>query len=253
MAVVDFYNRISPFYHLIYPDWSESVRRQASELDSVIRELWGRRVKTILDATCGIGTQALGLAGLGYEVTASDISEVPLERAREEAARRGLRVQFRLADLRSLSSVHGETYDLVVACDNSVPHLLSDDEIRAAFREMYRCAALGGGCIISVRDYDPKDRTGVKLVPYGVRTEGERRFVVFQVWEYHGAIYDLSMYFIEDGGGSDCTAHVMRSTYYAVPIDRLIELMTEAGFRDVRRIDQRFFQPLVIGLKAAQA
>jgi SAM-dependent methyltransferase len=249
MTVIDFYNQISPFYHLIHSDWGESIRRQASELDGVIREIWGDRVKTILDATCGIGTQALGLAGLGYEVTASDISPVPLERARQEAAKRDLRIQFRLADLRSLSSVHGETFDLVIACDNSVPHLLSDDEIRAAFREMYRCAALEGGCLISVRDYDPKDRSGIKVVPYGVRTEGDRRLLVFQVWEYQGAIYDLSMYFIEDGGGSDCVAHVMRSKYYAVPTVRLIELMTEAGFRRVRRIDQRFFQPLIIGLR----
>ena len=248
MALVDFYNELSPFYHLIYPDWPATVRRQASEIDGVIRELWGDRVKTVLDATCGIGTQALGLAGLGYDVTASDISPVPLERAKQEAARRGLAIDFGLADLRTLSSSYHRTFDVVLACDNAIPHLLSDDEIRDAFVQMYRCAAPGGGCIISVRDYDPNDRT-TRVFPYGVRTEDSRRFVVFQVWEFHGAIYDLSFYFVEDSGGRECTTHVMRSKYYAIPTGRLIELMTEAGFREVRRLDQRFFQPLIVGSK----
>lgn len=253
MSVTDFYNRLSPFYHLIYSDWDDSIQRQASQLDSVIRELWDDRIKTILDAACGVGTQAVGLAKLGYHVTASDISPVPLERAREEAAKRGVTISFGLADLRTLSSVHAKTFDLVIACDNSIPHLLTDDEIRTAFREMYRCAAVGGGCIVSVRDYDPAESTGTKVVPYGVRTDAGRRFVVFQVWEYRGSIYDLSMYFVEDTGGLECMAHVMRSRYYAIPIARLIELMTEAGFAGVRRVDERFFQPLIVGFRGSSA
>lgn len=252
MFVTDFYNRLSPFYHLIYPDWDATIQLQASQLDELIREFWGDRVQTILDATCGIGTQALGLARLGYDVTASDISPAPLERAKEEAARRNLSITFRPADLRTLSSEHGRTFDLVIACDNAVPHLLSDDEIRTAFREMYRCAAVGGGCIISVRDYDPAESRGIKVVPYGMRSDGSRRFLVFQVWEFHGEIYDLSMYFVEDRGEPECATHVMRSKYYAIPVARLLGLMTEAGFRGVRRIDQRFFQPLIIGFKQGE-
>ncbi len=252
MSVADFYERLSPFYDLIYLDWAASMQRQASQLDSVIRELWGDRIKTILDAACGVGTQAIGLAQLGYRVAASDVSPVPLERAKREAASRGVAVNFSLADLRALSSVHSTTFDLVIACDNSIPHLLSDDEIRAAFREMYSCTADGGGCLVSVRDYDPSE-AGTKVVPYGLRTDGDRRFVVFQVWEYQGPIYNLAMYFVEDAGGPECTTHVMRSRYYAVPVVRLIELMTEGGFHDVRRIDGRFFQPLIVGFKNGEA
>jgi len=38
-------------------------------------------------------------------------------------------------------------------CDNALPHLLSVDELRTAFREMHRCSR--HACPISVRDYDP--------------------------------------------------------------------------------------------------
>jgi SAM-dependent methyltransferase len=247
VGITDFYDRISPFYHLIYEDWEASVERQAGQLDSVIREVFGDQVRTILDATCGVGTQALGLASRGYQVTASDIAASAVERAKKEAARRSLHIDFAIADLRSLSKTHTKQHDVVLSGDNAVPHLLTDAEILGAFREMHRCAR--SGILVSVRDYDPAESKGTKVVPYGTKVENGRRYLVFQVWEFDGPIYDLSMYFVEDAGGEACTTRVMRAKYYAVPIARLVELMTEAGFRDVRRIDGRFFQPLIVGKK----
>ena len=57
------------------------------------------------------------------------------------------------------------------------------------------------------------------------------------------------MYFVEDRGGPECATHVMRTTCYAVGIPRLLELLRESGFSDVRRLDGRFFQPLIIGTR----
>jgi 2-polyprenyl-3-methyl-5-hydroxy-6-metoxy-1,4-benzoquinol methylase len=69
-----FYAGLTPLYHLIYPDWDKSIQHQASMLDSVIREIWGDDASSVLDVSCGIGTQARGLSGKGYHVTASDLS-----------------------------------------------------------------------------------------------------------------------------------------------------------------------------------
>ena len=69
-----YYDRLAPYYPYLYQDWEAGVARQAAQLDTVIRECFGPRARTVLDAACGIGTQCLGLAGLGYAVSASDIS-----------------------------------------------------------------------------------------------------------------------------------------------------------------------------------
>ncbi len=249
MSVNEFYDRLAPFYHLIYPDWEQSIGRQAGNLDAVIRESWGDRVKDVLDAACGVGTQAIGLAQLGYKVTACDISPASIERAKTEATNRRLSIDFSVADMRSLPAHYGHVFDLVIACDNAVPHLLSDAEITTAFKDLHRCTKPGGGCILSVRDYGAIDRDGMKVVPYGIRKEKDRRYLLFQVWKFVGPGYELSLYVVEDRGGSDATARVMRTKYYAVSVDRLIELMDDAGYSDIRRVDGRFFQPLIIGTK----
>ncbi|MBN1902879.1 class I SAM-dependent methyltransferase [Candidatus Sumerlaeota bacterium] len=245
----EFYARLAPFYHLIYPDWEGSLARQAAMLDSVIRETWGEAIRSILDVSCGIGTQALGLARLGYNVAASDLSPEEIERARREGALRNLRVDFSVADMRQAFNHHRRQFDLVISCDNSIPHLLSDEDILTAFRQFYQCAKPRGGCIITVRDYEKEDFSKQQIKPYNIREEKGIRWMIWQVWDPRTPLYDISMYFIEDRGGTECASRVMRSTYYAVSIARLMELMNEAGFCEVRRLDNRFFQPMIIGTR----
>jgi SAM-dependent methyltransferase len=249
MDCKDFYDKLTPFYHLIDQDWHASIARQASELDSIIKENWGVNIRSILDVTCGIGTQSLGLASLGYAVTASDLSPKAVGRARREASARNLHIDFSVADMREALTAHGRQFDLLVACDNAVPHLLTDDELLETFQMFYRCVGAGGGCLISVRDYEKEERTGVQIKPYGLRFDGKRKYLVFQMWEFQGLLYELSMYFVEDGGTADCVTHVMRTRYYAIGTGRLVELMSQAGFSDVRRLDEKFFQPVIMGKK----
>lgn len=248
MTVRNFYDRMSPFYHLVYPDWERSIDRQARMLDAIIRAYWGTGVSSVLDVACGIGTQALGLARLGYQVTASDLSPAAIRRARAEAEQRGLSIAFSVVDMRQAFVHHKRAYDVVIACDNAIPHLLSDEEILAAFRQFHHCTRPGRGCVISVRDYDQAGRKDqVKL--YDLREEDGIRYLLLQAWRFRGEIYDLDMYFVEDAGGTDCTTHVMRTRYYAVHIGTLIDLMERAGFVDVQRLDGVFFQPVLIGTR----
>ena len=244
-----FYDNITPFYHLIYPDWNASITRQAAMLHTVIQDHWGPNITELLDVSCGIGTQSLGLAALGYQVTASDLSPHEVDRATREAQQRGLSIAFSAADMRKAHTHHNRTFDVVLSCDNAVPHLMTDDDIRTAFQQMHACTRPGGGCIISVRDYDAEDVTQPQTKAYGIREEDGIRWVLFQTWEPQGATYNLTLYFIEDNGQTECRTHALRSTYNNVGIPRYMELMGEAGIINVARLDGSFFQPLVIGTR----
>jgi SAM-dependent methyltransferase len=249
MSVRDFYDALAPHYHLAFEDWNASIARQAAVLHSVIRALLGEGRHTVLDVACGIGTQSLGLAALGYRVTGSDLSPAAVERARSEARARGLEADFSVGDMRAAYEHHGRReFDVVLCADNSLPHLLSDDEIAAALDGFLKCTRPGGLGIVSLRDYALGERGVPQVKPYGLHRDGDRRRVLLQVWEWRGALYDVSLYAIDDDGGA-CRASVGRTTYYAIPVAEVAALMERAGFVKVRRIDGKFFQPLVVGVR----
>jgi SAM-dependent methyltransferase len=244
----DFYDRLAPFYHLIFPDWDASIARQAQALDAVIRARLGDGARTVLDVACGIGTQALGLAALGHRVTASDLSPGAVARARSEAAARGLGIAFSVADMRAAHEHHGGGWDVVLCADNALPHLLTDDEILAALRQFHACTRPGGLCLVSVRDYAASAHDD-EVQPYGLREENGVRFIVLQHRAWDGDHYDLTFYIVEDRGGDTATTHAFRSRYHAITTERLLELMRAAGFAHAERLDGAFFQPLLVGTR----
>ena len=159
MSVRAFYDELAPLYHLVYENWEASVARQGTALASLIAEHWGADARTVLDAAVGIGTQALGLLALGFRVTGSDLSHAAVARARREAAARHLPLTCVVADFRALP-VRAASVDVVIVCDNSLPHLETPGEIETALRQCFRCARPGGGCLVSMRDYGSSPPSG---------------------------------------------------------------------------------------------
>lgn len=246
-----FYDDLAPYYHWLHTDWEASLTRQAAVLDAVIRETCGPGAQQVLDAACGIGTQALGLAQRGYRLTASDISAAEIERARGEATRRGLAIDFWVADMRQLWAAHQRQFDVVIACDNALPHLLSEAEILMALEQFYQCTAPGGGCLVSVRDYAALKKGGRQFYPRVVHDTPTGRIVLFDVWEFEGDYYDLTTYVTEDTGQALAQTHVIRGgRYYCVTTETLEKLFRQAGFSAVRTLPDRFFQPLLVARKA---
>lgn len=244
-----FYDELAPFYHLLYVDWEASVRRQAEALDGLLRGAGVAPGAPVLDAACGIGTQTIGLAQRGYRVAASDLSPEAVARLRRELSARGLadQVSVGVRDLRTLADVPDGTYAAVLACDNAVPHLLTDAEILAAFRACRRCLRPGGVAVFSVRDYAAVERRTPDVRPYGLRRTADGRFLAVQVWEWDADQYDLRVYLTEDRDAGECRTRVLRTRYYAVPIARLLTLLDEAGFVGVGRRDDVLFQPVLVG------
>jgi 2-polyprenyl-3-methyl-5-hydroxy-6-metoxy-1,4-benzoquinol methylase len=74
-------------------------------------------------------------------VTAADISAAEVERAGREAQDRGVAIRFSVADMRQAAAHHREQFDLVIACDNAVPHLLTDETTSPLRSEHSRRAA----------------------------------------------------------------------------------------------------------------
>ncbi len=76
-----------------------------------------------LDVACGAGRNALYLAEAGYEVDAIDISSVALDRLRETAQARGVKITCIETDLES-GELPDQRYDLIVMARYTQPSLI---------------------------------------------------------------------------------------------------------------------------------
>ena len=247
MSVQAFYDGLAPLYHLVYENWEASVGRQGDRLASVIDEHWGPDARTVLDAAVGIGTQALGLRGLGFRVIGADLSPGAVIRAGREAAQRRLTLPCLVADFRALP-FRAESVDVVVVCDNALPHLETEGEIRTALAECLRCARPRGGCLISMRDYGPPPPAGtVDAQPWGERVWAGRRYRVRQVWTWYERHYDFTLEIVPRDSNDAPT--ILRSRYLAIHVGEVAELMRAVGFERVHRLDDRFFQPVLVGTR----
>jgi len=108
-----------------------------------------------IDLGCGAGTNALYLAGIGFEMTGVDISPRAIEVARERAALKGVRCTFLVADL--LGDLHEirDTFDFAYDWE-LLHHIFPEDRERYAgnVRRLLR----PGGKYLSVcfSDEDPQ-------------------------------------------------------------------------------------------------
>jgi SAM-dependent methyltransferase len=257
MPIERFYDDLAPYYRLIYDDWDAGSRRQAAMLDGIIRRFGAIDVRppecTVLDAACGIGTQSIGLAELGYQVTGSDISPEAVELARHEAKERGLQIDLRVADMRNLWAAHGREFDVVLAYDNAIPHLAGEVEVLTACEQFYRCARPGGLCLLSLRDYAAMQRGvpgEVQVMPRLAHDTPAGRVVLCDTWEFGEDFYEITIYVIMDDGRPSAEARIIRGgRYYWVTTDTVERLLAQAGFGQVQTLRGSRYQPIVLGIK----
>ena len=245
-----FYDGLAGEYDSLFADWQASTREQAAVLDRLFRGNGFDRSSRILDCACGIGTQAIGLAGLGYDVTGSDISEAELLEAGKRAGQNGLRLRLERADFRSLESCFAERFDIVIAMDNALPHMLTAEDLSAAVRSMVSRLRPGGLFVASIRDYDSLLLTKPPYSPPYIHPTEKGQRVSFQTWTWSGDSYRLIQYLIDDAD----RLHVSRYAceYRAFRRSELTDLLLASGCTDpVWRFPDAtgYYQPIVTAKK----
>jgi SAM-dependent methyltransferase len=229
---VRFYDDFADNYHLAYAvGWEVAVERQGAALDSLIGDAVPG-ASSVLDCSCGIGTQALGLARRGYRVVGSDISAGEIERARREAEGLGVDATFQIADFRDLSSIDGQ-FDAVISCDNAIPHLLDEGDVPKTLAQMRSKLRPGGLLVITMRDFDAAlvHRPPV-AAPVVIPGTQRRVLVRLHDWDDDRPCYTARyLVLTEADGGWAVQEHSMR--YRAITRAELTGAAETAGLSDI--------------------
>jgi glycine/sarcosine N-methyltransferase len=231
-----FYDAIADHYHLFYRNWHAAVDREGSALRRVFRD---RNVKTVLDASCGPGTQAIAMARQDYDVTAADPSFNMLMKAREHAIAYDVAddITFVRAGFLELPHALVGSYDAIITKGNALPHLLTDADIMQALRNFHKLLRRGGTLLIGIRDFDFLLEDRPRFVPRHAHTDDPQQdHILFDVWDWDDGppVTVTFNTFIVSGKGTNYTVSKHPVTYRALRREELEAMLKEAGFVDLK-------------------
>lgn len=245
-----FYDQLAAHYDKLFSNWQATTQEQAVMLDKLFAKHGFAKSAHILDCACGIGTQAIGLAALGYSVTASDISEGELTEARKRAEQNHVQIAFANADFCSLSETFDEQFDIVIAMDNALPHMLTSDALACAVRSITNQIADGGMFVASIRDYDALLQVKPPYSPPYIHQTRKGQRVSFQTWQWEDERYRLTQYIIDDEDTLQTSK--FECEYRATRRAELTNLLTANGCGEVLWLfpeETGFYQPIIIAKK----
>jgi sarcosine/dimethylglycine N-methyltransferase len=134
-------------------DWDRRRESKGGFFEGILNS---HGVRSVLDIACGTGYHTVTLDLNGFEVTGSDGSANMVKKAKENAARSGLK-DARLVEAQwtSLSAAFPNwRFDAIVWLGNAFTNLFNDAERRKALGEIYGLLKDGGVAVIDHRNYD---------------------------------------------------------------------------------------------------
>ncbi|MBR3786641.1 MAG: class I SAM-dependent methyltransferase [Firmicutes bacterium] len=246
----EFYDSLASHYSKLFQDIEETMQEQAEMLDRIFTDNGYDKDAKVLDCACGIGTQTLGLASLGYNMSSSDISSKAMLEAKWEAVRRNLTIRFAYIDFRKLADAFKDKFDIIIAIDNALPHMTSKESLKTAVESIVNQLEDGGMFVASIRDYDALLKTKPPYSPPYIHDTENGQRVSFQTWKWEGENYKLVQYIIEDE--ENLEVKKFACVYRAVRRAELTELLTLCGCKSVEwkfPEETGFYQPIVIAKK----
>jgi 2-polyprenyl-3-methyl-5-hydroxy-6-metoxy-1,4-benzoquinol methylase len=148
--VAEFYDGLASSY-----DAMTGFEKRFGQEEAAFRQLVEQySIRTALDAGCGTGFHSLILSRLGVRVTGVDVSSEMLEQAKNHARALGLNAQFVRSTFENLGENVSERFDGVFCLGNSLPHVLSREELQRTLGGFHRLLNPRGVLIIQMLNYD---------------------------------------------------------------------------------------------------
>jgi 2-polyprenyl-3-methyl-5-hydroxy-6-metoxy-1,4-benzoquinol methylase len=120
------------WYELLFENYGQSYDNESftqgtpGECDFIEKEINFYKSLKIIDIACGTGRHSIELSKRGYQVTAIDLSESQLDRAKQKAKAQNLEIDFQMHDARNLPFLNEFDVALMI-CEGAFPLMETDE------------------------------------------------------------------------------------------------------------------------------
>jgi SAM-dependent methyltransferase len=223
----DGYRGFATHYDLHGWDWFASAC--GDRLEELLRAR-GTAGGRVLDAGCGTGTLALGLAEHGHAVTGMDLSEAMIAAARRKDERR--QVTWIRGDVTRFDLTGSGPFDVVTCVADTLNHLETLDEWEAAFRR-FAAHLRPGGLLF----FDAATARGLRRMDRQSAGEHQGRTLILAcVYEPEARRSTLKVVSFVPAEGTGLFEKAEETiTEWSQPAAGVLERLARAGFADAER------------------
>ena len=226
------YDALAEVYEWLISDAKLAPAEFAASFDDVLSLLPSNA--HVLDCSCGTGQLAVGLAGLGMEVVATDASEAMVRRTAELSEEFRASVRTVRADWQELPDhFDDDTFDMVFCVGNSLHHAVGARGRVAALESMSRLLRRGGRLVLTSRTWELVRARGSRLDIWDrlVRRDGCDAVVAYrwdipQHWEQEHHI-EIAIARLGTDGSVDVCSELLSSWPYRC--DDLVSELRDVG------------------------
>lgn len=193
-------------------------------------------VKTVLDLTCGTGSQVFWLTNNGFEVVGVDVNAAMLNVAIEKAKSANLDIQFLEGDIRN---THVGEFDAIVTIFNSIGHLTKSD-FEKGIQNIYQNLKTGGLYIFDIFNLDFL-LSGANIANFTIdwiKEDGNKkvREIQYSTIDDEGILASFTTSIVQDSK-NDPQITTGEQTIQVYNQEQLKELLQKNGFEVVDQTD----------------
>lgn len=227
-AKASHYNKEAKHYDTFNEKNSEKINHL---IEKILKKY---KVKTVLDLTCGTGSQVLWLTKHGFEVVGSDINNKMLNIAKIKAKEENLNIKFIKGDMRTTQA---GKFDAVITIFNAVGHLTKGD-FEKAMRNIHSNLNEKGIYVFDIFNlsYFLKDDNITKLtIDWQKKSENTTvREIQYSTINEDGILASYDIYHEQEGSNKPKIATAFQ-TLQIYSANQLKEMLDKNGFKVLRQ------------------
>ncbi|OGT41716.1 MAG: hypothetical protein A3F42_06865 [Gammaproteobacteria bacterium RIFCSPHIGHO2_12_FULL_37_34] len=225
--IPDWYDKDNEFEELFHKDTTNEKTTNRT-IEKILKKY---KIKTVLDLTCGTGSQVFHLLKRGFKVTGSDISSGMLKIAKRKAKQEKVKIKFLRGDMRTIKV---GKFDAAITIFNAIGHLTKTGFAKT-MRNIHRNLNDGGIFIFDIinLNYVLDKNNIMKMSMERIASSGKMKVRELQhsIIDNSGILTSYSIFYTQKAMRSPKVASKNIITLQLYTADELREMLAKNGFK----------------------